>query len=279
MVTRDRVLIVEDQDEWQHLYRRAAERHGIADVRVASNLAQAAALIDAAKFSVAFIDIGLDVNDESNVDGLGVMAKIRDMGDETSIVVVTGRSGKDALPIARDSLKKYDAFDTVGKTAVESGELTQLLVDGLAAYKKAAGGRRKPAYEVLRGRVSGWDWDYEMLRATEISGGVQSLYGFLEKLVADFVPVIPPSTGDPVTLDQGTKVAYGSFWSRGAGVAILICFGNRRLLEAVTRDAEAGLGPLGKYGLGERMGAAAVGTVDGIVFAMPHHTPDNYRGA
>ena len=40
-------------------------------VRVATDLASAERLIDAAKFAVAFVDIGLDISDDGNVDGVG----------------------------------------------------------------------------------------------------------------------------------------------------------------------------------------------------------------
>ena len=81
-------------------------------VKVAEDLAEATALIDEMQFAVAFVDIGLDVANDRNIDGLRVMDKIRSAHDETSIVVVTGRSGQDVLPIAKDAVRRYGAHDS-----------------------------------------------------------------------------------------------------------------------------------------------------------------------
>jgi CheY-like chemotaxis protein len=51
-------------------------------IKVTPNLVGAEQLIDAAKFAVAFVDVGLDADDDGNVDGLRVMEKIRATGDD-----------------------------------------------------------------------------------------------------------------------------------------------------------------------------------------------------
>jgi len=108
------LLIVEDEPEWCEIYADVAKREGVNSVKIAEDLAQAAALVDEIQFAVAFIDIGLDVGDDRNIDGLRVMDKIRSVKDETSIIVVTGRSGTDVLSI-RDSIMRYNAHRIVGK--------------------------------------------------------------------------------------------------------------------------------------------------------------------
>jgi len=95
------LLIVEDDGEWRDAYSRTAAKSGVFRVKVAEDLPSAKALIDEIQFAVAFIDIGLDVNDDQNVDGLLVMEKIRSIDEATSIVVVTGRSGRDVMPLPR----------------------------------------------------------------------------------------------------------------------------------------------------------------------------------
>jgi len=67
------LLIVEDDPEWCDIYTRAAAREGMHTVKVATDLTRAAALINELQFAVAFIDIGLDVADDRNIDGLRVM--------------------------------------------------------------------------------------------------------------------------------------------------------------------------------------------------------------
>jgi ActR/RegA family two-component response regulator len=176
-MTRDNVLVVEDEEDWIDNYRDHLGRHELGAVRVARTLEEALRGIEEMQFSVAFVDVGLDVDDDRNVDGLRVMEKIRRCGDETSVVVVTGRSGRDVLPIVRDAIKKYGALDTVSKSSVGPAEIVTLLKDGLEQFRRATGARR--AEQILRGDVPGWQWDHEMLRRTRIKGGAGALDGAL----------------------------------------------------------------------------------------------------
>jgi ActR/RegA family two-component response regulator len=271
----DNVLIVEDEVDWCAIYERAARRHGISTVRIAHDLAGAETLLDEMKFSVAFVDIGLDVYDDRNIDGLRVMEKIRSLQDETSIIVVTGRSGRDVLPIARDALKKYDAFDTVGKVPLEPADISRLLVDGLAAYQKGAG-RPAPVNETLAGARTPWEWDDQMLRATGIDGGSTALYRFLERLFGRFLPVVAPIDDAGVTVDAAAAVAHGEYWSRGVGGAVAVLFGPDDAMAAVTKDAEDGREVVGSYPVGPLLNEASAGTVRGAVYALTERRRDGY---
>jgi ActR/RegA family two-component response regulator len=114
MTIGDNLLIVEDDDDWSAIYRRAARSEGLTTVRVAKDLSQLDDALREMTFAVALVDIGLDVADDRNVDGLLALERVRKLGDDTSLIVVTGRSGRDVLPITRDALKKYEAFDAIG---------------------------------------------------------------------------------------------------------------------------------------------------------------------
>jgi DNA-binding NtrC family response regulator len=153
----EKILIVEDEEEWRGIYERAA-RGSPQTVNVAADLASAVRLIDAAKFAVAFIDIGLDISDDGNVDGVRVMEKIRATDPETSIVVITGRSGQDVLQITRDAIKKYGAYDTVGKSTVIPADIRRLLEGGLGAYRKAVARGRTDARDALTAEGIPKEW-------------------------------------------------------------------------------------------------------------------------
>lgn len=136
MATRRNLLIVEDEEEWQDVYSRYAAKLGIFTIHLAEDLATAESLIDVMPFAVAFIDIGLNPNDDQNVDGLLVMEKIRSVDEATSIVVVTGRPGRDETPTARAALKRFHALDNVAKAGTTPGEIHRLLRTGLDEYEK-----------------------------------------------------------------------------------------------------------------------------------------------
>ena len=219
------VLIVEDEDEWRRIYQRAvsAQKPG-QTIKVAKDLAGAASLIDSTKFAVAFVDVGLDVSDDQNVDGLRVMQKIRDTGDETSIVVVTGRSGQDVLPITRDAIKKYGAFDTIGKGSVEPSDIRRLLKGGLEAYESATTPGKMDARDSIRGTVDAMIWDYQATAAIDCKGGIRGFYEFLDRLFGEYLPLVPKLGDQHARVDAENKIVYGNYWSRAIAAGLLICF-------------------------------------------------------
>jgi CheY-like chemotaxis protein len=236
--THENVLIVEDEEEWRGVYERAV---GALDtghtVKIATDLASAERLIEAAKFAVAFVDIGLDVNDDHNVDGLQVMQKIRAMGDETSIVVVTGRSGPDVLSITRDALKKFAAFDTVAKRTVRPSEIRQLLEGGLEAYRKAVAPGRMDARDALSGDVRPNVWDDRAMRAIGFGGSAGDFYDYLGQLFGGYLPLIPARGHERTIVDQERKLVYGGYWSRAIAEAIVICVSAADQFDAAVKAA------------------------------------------
>jgi ActR/RegA family two-component response regulator len=275
----DNVLVVDDEEDWCAIYERAARRQGVTTIRTAGNLAQATSLLESMTFSVAFVDIGLDVADDRNVDGLRVMEKIRSLGDETSIIVVTGRSGRDVLAIARDAIKKYGAFDTVSKVPIEPSDIASLLEGGREAYRKAVAAKKPETHQVLRGRLPGWDWDDQILRATRIEGGIATLYGFLDRLFGSFLPAIARQDGDNVRLDPERQIAYGDYWSRAVGRAVLICFGEEAHMRKAMEEARRAQAVLERYRVADVLKESSAGAVRGAVFALADEPRGSFHTA
>ncbi len=264
------ILIVEDEKEWQGTYERAVNLQGSGwRVKVAADLAAAERLIDATKFAVAFVDVGLDVRDDRNVDGLRVMERIRAIGDEeTSIVVVTGRSGQDLLDIVRDAIKKYGAYDTVGKRSVEPAQIRELLAGGLKAYHKAVGTSRTAVRDALRGDTGAMSWDDQVMRATGFRGDVKNLYGFLNELMGAHLPIVTKSDGQPVTIDPALGLVHGSYWSRGIAAAAVVCFGAPAQVDKALESARAEGTLLGRYQVGEPAAVLDSRGIKGAVFPL-----------
>ncbi len=248
MGIHENVLIVEDEEEWRGIYARAVGAQGPRQtVKIATDLASAEQLIDAAKFAVAFVDIGLDISDDGNVDGVRVMEKIRATDPDTSIVVVTGRSGQDVLQITRDAIKKYGAYDTVGKSSVLPSDIRRLLEGGLEAYRSVAAPDRMAARDALRGDAAPLVWDDRVISAIGFKGDMGAFYGFLTKLFGEYLPLVPRRDGDRTILDEERKLIYGGYWSRAIAAAVAICVGAsdrfdpavKAALETFGDDAEA----------------------------------------
>jgi ActR/RegA family two-component response regulator len=261
------LLIVEDDEEWRDAYSRTAAKSGAFRVKVADDLRSAKALIDEVQFAVAFIDIGLDVNDDQNVDGLRVMEKIRSVDEATSIVVVTGRSGRDVMPITKDALRRFNAFDIVAKRGTEPSEIHRLLLSGVQEYEKRLEAA-PPGRESLRGDMEQRFWDDEMLRVTRVKGGVPEFYHFLDRLLGPFVPVIPSRPGAALRGDAATAVVHGAYWSRSVGQAIGVCFGAEDKLGGLADAAGTARALLGGYQVGDVLGQHSAHGLTGVIFAL-----------
>jgi ActR/RegA family two-component response regulator len=263
------LLIVEDDKEWCAAYERAAAREGMHTVKVAKNLRDADALINDLQFAVAFIDVGLNVSDDQNVDGVRVMSKIRDIGDETSIVVVTGRSGRDVIPITRDAIRKYEAHEILRKSEIQPQDIRKLIHGGMAEFQKKMSARHSSAHQVLMGNMPSWQWEDEMLRITDAKGGIQVLYALLEGLLTEFLPLVPPdSAADSFTTGTAEGFAHGSFWSRSVGKPVAIFFGSQDSADEQIDSATAGGTLLGRYPIDSLLKRSAGHGLSGGVFSL-----------
>lgn len=258
------VLIVEDDEEWRGSYFRAATEYGVTTVSVAENLTDAEELISGMQFALAFIDIGLNEDDDRNRDGLKVMEKIREMRDQTSIIVVTGRSGRDVLPITRAALRDYEAFEIVSKVEIGPETLAGLVDGGLERFRatnSSAGG----AAAYLRGTEAQLLWDHHMLSGLPVKGGVQGLYGFLDQLLQPYLPLVPKLGTSEVSLDAD-GAALGLYWSRAIGEAVRFCFGAQGRMHEEVERARQTRSLRDKHRVGEMLRERSASGLSGAVF-------------
>jgi ActR/RegA family two-component response regulator len=274
MVINGNALLVEDERSWSEVYERAARRVGFDTIRTAATYDAAASAVDSMRFAVAVVDIGLRVDDDRNVDGLRVMEKIRAVGDRTGIIVVTGRSGGDVLPIIRDSIKKFKAYDTIAKTTLVPAELRALIEGALREYQLGAADDKASLYEALRGDMEQLFWDDMLLGKTVTHGGVAELYRLIESLFGPFVPLL---AGEPAGVRVQDDIAFGTFWSRGVGTALVSCFGApsrvAAALEAASKDGTL----LGRYPVGELIGEYSSSSASGVIYRLERHARSDFR--
>lgn len=275
MASDDNVLIVEDEEQWRKNYERAMRPEQT--VKVAKDLASAELLIDSTKFAVAFVDIGLDIEDDQNVDGLRVMQKIRDVGDETSIVVVTGRTGQDVLPITRNALKEYGAYDTIGKKTAAPSDIKRLLEGGLEEYRSKTVSRRTDARDAIRGTVDAMIWDDQVMRAINFKGSVNGFYDFLDQLFSEYLPLVPRSDIDHIYVDRESRIVRGNYWSRAVAAGLLICFGSDATFDEVVRAMPGDAGILRSSGNKVPIKELASHGVKGEVFVLEGNRRDEFR--
>jgi CheY-like chemotaxis protein len=279
LATARNVLIVEDESEWRDIYVKTAAREGVRTVKIAAGLAEATTLIDEMQFAMAFIDIGLNVGDDRNIDGLQVMDKIRSINDETSIVVVTGRSGTDVLPITKDAIRRYNAHDILGKATTTPAEIKEALITGLETFEEKNALRAVPAHAVLKGDLESWQWEGKMLSRTGVQGGIQGLYEFLDRLVSGFLPLVPVKPDAAMVVETGTDFMHDAYWSRSIGAAVVICFASEAKVKPEIESAKSGRPLLGIYNVGATLNEVSAHGVSGAVFALSEARRDSFARA
>lgn len=264
------ILIVEDEKEWQGTYERAVNAQFTGRrVSVAEDLASAERLIDATKFAVAFVDVGLDVRNDRNVDGLRVMEKIRSIGDEeTSIVVITGRSGQDLLDIVRDAIKKYGAYDTVGKRSVAPKRIRNSWPRELTPITRRSARAARPCTTSSAAISPPMSWDDQVMRAIGFRGDAGRFYSFLGGILDDYLPVVTRAGAEPVFIDPAARLVHGAFWSRAAAAAVAVCFGAAAQFDQAAEDARRGGKLLGRYLVREPERELSGHEVKGAVFPL-----------
>jgi FixJ family two-component response regulator len=265
MLSSVNVLIVDDEQSWRELYEDEVRRISVGAIRSVENLRSAEKAVEEMCFGVAIVDVGLDENDDRNVDGLMVMRKIRDVGDRTSIIVVSGRSGRDVLSIVRDAMKTYGAFDAVAKGTVVPADLRKLVESGIQAYRDASSDDRRQMHDAARGDMPMVLWDDYVMRGTTLRGGVVSLHAALEGLLLPFGPLVPGDLRGVRVLDG---LACGPFWSRGIGRPIVACFGSAEGAAAAVATAKSGGVLLESYRVAEILQDYRAEGTYGAVFAL-----------
>lgn len=258
------LLVVEDDAEWREVYSRAAKAEGIDTVRTAMDLAGAAVLIDENLFTIAFIDIGLNVGDDQNVDGLRVMAKMRSLGDETSLIVVTGRSGRDVLAITRDSILKYHASTIFGKADITPKDIRESVRNGLAAFDTAMedslAQRHQQALQKLRKLT-------EDGPATFRDGAIIGVLDELaDRLLADWLPIVPEKHPYQMSVGPVPGIVHAAYWSRSAGRPIALAFGSEADMANEMKLAASSGRLLSRYPVGAPLREVIAQDVIGAVF-------------
>jgi ActR/RegA family two-component response regulator len=265
---RENALVVDDEEHWRRIYEANIREVGIESVRTARSLAEAEQAIDAMRFATAVIDIGLDTSDETNVDGLSVMAKLRALRDETSIIVITGRSGPDVIEFVSQSIQTYGATATFAKGKLDSGLLQDAVKSALRAYKKNSAHQRVPVYTSLHHEVDQMVWDHSMMQVLGTRGGAGAFYDFLERLLRGYVPLISSRDSKAIGTELADGVAHGAFWSRGIGKALVVSLGQKSAVEQAEMRAASDGRLHEQYSIGEMLNEYTMGRSRGVVHAL-----------
>ena len=116
---RGKILIVEDYAYWRELLSGMLMREGH-EVQTAASLQQARALIRGNKdLDLAILDIRLVETDESNEDGMQLLADIHRAQGFTRVIMISGHG---TMEKQRKAFREFRAFDFFRKEQFNSEE-------------------------------------------------------------------------------------------------------------------------------------------------------------
>jgi two-component system nitrogen regulation response regulator NtrX len=119
---RGKILIVEDFVDWRELLSGLLQREGH-QVEAVSTLKEARTHIKAtADLDLAILDIRLVETDETNQDGMHLLAEIRERQASTRVIMITGHG---TMETQRRAFREFHAFDFFRKEQFDSEEFRQ----------------------------------------------------------------------------------------------------------------------------------------------------------
>jgi DNA-binding NtrC family response regulator len=114
---RGKILIVEDFADWRELLKGLLQREGH-QVEAVSTLQAARDYIGQVRdLDLAILDIRLVETDETNEDGMRLLAEIRESQDYTRVIMITGHG---TMETQRRAFREFQAFDFFRKEQFDS---------------------------------------------------------------------------------------------------------------------------------------------------------------
>lgn len=122
------ILVVEDAPDWRKKLKAPLEEEGYT-VQTVSSFAEALEALQEKNFSLAIIDIRLDMPRSTEERGLEVLAYIAEHARRTKTIVLTGYG---SIPQAIEVREKYGVFAYLNKQDLDPLELIALVKKALA---------------------------------------------------------------------------------------------------------------------------------------------------
>jgi two-component system nitrogen regulation response regulator NtrX len=125
---RGKILIVEDYCDWRELLSGMLQREGH-EVETAATLEKAYAAMQGNKdLDLAILDIRLVETDESNEDGMRLLAEIRRHQAFTRVIMITGHG---TMESQRKAFREFKAFDFFRKEQFDSDEFRRAVQEAV----------------------------------------------------------------------------------------------------------------------------------------------------
>ncbi len=144
---RGKILIVEDYADWRQLLTGLLQREGY-QVKAVGTLDDARREMEQLKdLDLAILDIRLVETDETNEDGMRLLAEIHDRGGFTRVIMITGHG---TMESQRKAFREFHAFDFFRKEQFDSEEFRKTIHEAVEQATRERGAWKDKDY--IRGR-------------------------------------------------------------------------------------------------------------------------------
>lgn len=217
-----RALVVEDIESWVYTLSRAARRAGASEVVVCQDLPAVRDALRSARFDIAILDVGLDPDDDLNADGIKVLEAIREIdGLGTRCVLVTGWQGGDRMDLQAKAQQKFGVDWAYMKEKYDAHALIAKLTELLERAPERRLAHTTPMANLGGSEVDPLKFEGRLLTSLGPTGGVQTLYSLVSRLISSAIPVIVRHPGKP--MEKGPDgVWVGLYWSRALATAVAV---------------------------------------------------------
>lgn len=124
-----KVLVVEDDEDWQEVYKKTLEPHGY-KIEIASSCHEAKNLLMNGNFDVAIVDLQLNEDDKFSIipDGMNVIEEIyKTYGNKLSIIIASQHGN---IELVKTAYRKYNVFEFLEKGKFKPSEFISLVDEG-----------------------------------------------------------------------------------------------------------------------------------------------------
>jgi len=221
------ILVVEDTKSWRDIFAELLTSRGYL-VETVSSYIEAKQILRRKSFDMAVVDIRLS-EDKSNIDGMKVLADIRNAKDPTNIVIVSGFA---TVELARNALVEFKALDILEKDRYDEDKFIEVVERGTQGARAFGYGSMSfsKTFFVERG--------LPVEETSMFPGSIQEIEELLHSLFVDLWPfaVFPQSTSKLLNVWHGEHIAQIVGWSKRKGEAVAVRIGPRNMITKESRN-------------------------------------------
>jgi CheY-like chemotaxis protein len=221
MANQTKVLVVEDKESWRVLYEDTLKDAGYLPFS-AEKIESALELIDRHFFHAALLDIVLDDLDQKQEQGMEVLSRLVQIGEQTGVVMMTG------YPTTKRMDRAYADYGVTRFLEKPDYNAEKLLEQLAKASMQSEAYLDSLKLDTLRPQNLVRKYsprDLEMRLLGRPSGHIAEL---LQSLLRHFVPLLICDEFERVESVRGSSVFETRYWSRMVGKEIVIRLGPRK---------------------------------------------------